>query len=119
VLPCVEDLSFVELPLAVCAGISAKQAGGEVVLLAKKSLGPLLAFALSLFGALSVHAQRVRGELRIEVRDQQGAALAPNAALISDGNQLRRTFQVDADGDYVAQDLPFGVYRLSLSAEGG
>jgi hypothetical protein len=51
------------------------------------------------------------------VRDQQGAALAPSAELVSDGNQLRRTFQVGADGGYVAQDLPFGFYRLSLSAE--
>lgn len=60
----------------------------------------------------------MRGELRIEVRDQQGVVLAPKAQLISDGNQLRRTFQVRSDGGYVAQDLPFGVYRLSLDAEG-
>src|ERR1022692_4802138 len=87
-------------------------------MLAKKSFCPLLAVAFSLFGVLSAHAQRVRGELRIEVRDQQGAALAPSAEPVSNGNQLRRTFQVSADGGYVAQDLPFGVYRLSLSATG-
>lgn len=74
-------------------------------------------FAVFLLGALSAHAQRLRGELRIEVRDQQGAVLAPRAELVSDGNQLRRSFQVGANGGYVAQDLPFGIYRLSLSVE--
>ena len=57
-------------------------------------------------------------KLRIEVRDLQGSALAPSAELVSDVNQLRRTFQVALDGRYTAQDLPFGVYRLSLSAAG-
>lgn len=65
-----------------------------------------------------LRAQRVRGELRIDVHDSQGAPLAPTAELVSDGNQLRRTFQVAADGAYVAQDLPFGVYRLAMQKEG-
>jgi hypothetical protein len=56
--------------------------------------------------------------LRIEVRDAQGAALAPSGELASEANQFRRSFVMSADGRYVAQDLPFGVYRLSLQAEG-
>jgi hypothetical protein len=72
---------------------------------------------LSLF-ALNVHAQRVRGELRLEVHDAQGAAIAPSGELASDANQFRRTFAVGADGRYLAHDLPFGVYRLTLRAEG-
>jgi hypothetical protein len=56
--------------------------------------------------------------LRTEVRDPQGAALSPIAELVSDGNQLHRIFQLGPDGRYVVQDLPFGVYRLSLSVEG-
>ena len=64
------------------------------------------------------YSQHVRGELRLEVRDLQGSALAPKAELVSDGNQFRRTFDVGPDGKYVAQDLPFGVYRLSLAAPG-
>ncbi len=77
-------------------------------------------FVLAFFvlGTLVARAQRVRGELRIEVRDTQGAALAPSAELTSEVNQFHRTFQVGANGRYVAQDLPFGVYRLSLSANG-
>jgi outer membrane cobalamin receptor len=71
-----------------------------------------------LAATMSVQAQRARGELRIEVRDPQGAALASTAELVSEGNQFRRTFQTDHDGRYVAQNLPFGLYRLSVKAEG-
>jgi outer membrane cobalamin receptor len=67
---------------------------------------------------MRVQGQRARGELRIEVRDPQGAALASTAELVSDGNQFRRNFQIAQDGRYVTQDLPFGVYRLSVKAEG-
>lgn len=76
----------------------------------------LLAFFAA--GTCSTQAQRVRGELRLEVRDLQGAALSPNAELVSGANQLRRSFQANPDGHYVAQDLPFGVYRLTLSVKG-
>lgn len=63
-------------------------------------------------------AQRVRGELRLEVHDTQGAVLAPSGELSSDANQFRRAFAVGADGHYLAQDLPFGVYSLTLHSEG-
>jgi hypothetical protein len=63
-------------------------------------------------------AQRERGEVRLEVHDDQGAAVAANGELLSQGNQFRRAFEVNGDGRYAAQDLPFGVYRLSLSAPG-
>jgi len=74
--------------------------------------------ALVLLCALDAEAQRVRGELHIEVRDLQGAAVAPSGELVSEANQFRKTFVTGPDGHYVAQDLPFGVYRLSLRAEG-
>jgi len=73
---------------------------------------------LLLLCAQHVHAQRARGELRIEVHDPQGAALACSGELLSDGNQFRRNFQTDSDGRYVAQNLALGVYRLSVKAEG-
>jgi hypothetical protein len=80
-----------------------------------RCLSVLTLFALATCAA---RAQHVRGELRLEVRDPQGAALSPAAELISDANQLRRSFQVNPDGHYVAQDLPFGVYRLTLNSKG-
>src|SRR3982074_350726 len=74
--------------------------------------------ALLLLCALDASAQHVRGELHIEAHDPQGAAVAPSGELVSEANQFRRAFVAGPDGHYVAQDLPFGVYRLSLHAEG-
>jgi hypothetical protein len=74
--------------------------------------------ALFFLCALSTRGQRVRGELRLEVHDQHGAAVAPSGDLVSEANGFRRSFATGPDGRYVAQDLPFGVYRLSLQAEG-
>ncbi len=74
--------------------------------------------ALFFFSAVNAQAQRVRGELRLEVHDPHGAAVSPAGELISEANGIRRTFVAGPEGRYVAQDLPFGVYRLSLQAEG-
>jgi outer membrane cobalamin receptor len=74
--------------------------------------------ALFFLWAASARAQRVRGELRLEVHDPHGAAVSPVGELVSEGNGFRRNFVAGPEGRYVAQDLPFGVYRLSLHAEG-
>ncbi|HWF13620.1 MAG TPA: Plug domain-containing protein, partial [Candidatus Acidoferrales bacterium] len=63
-------------------------------------------------------AQRERGELQIEVHDQQGAALAAAGELVSEGNQFHLNFQVGSEGRYTAQDLAFGVYRVTLTLPG-
>src|SRR5260370_38932762 len=63
--------------------------------------------------ALSAAAQQDRGELRIELRDPQGASLVGQGELVSVGNQFRLNFQVGEDGRYVAKGLAFGVYRVS------
>ena len=87
-------------------------------ILALRGLAVLLALSSHTLGARIAWAQRVRGELRLEVHDAQGATLAPSGELASGANQFLRTFLVGTDGHYVAQDLPFGVYRLTLHAEG-
>jgi hypothetical protein len=84
----------------------------------RKTLRLLGIVALLFLWARSAEAQRVKGELRIEVHDSQGAIVAPAGELVSTANQFRRTFVTGPDGRYVAQDLPFGVYRLSLHADG-
>src|SRR5262245_4335748 len=68
--------------------------------------------------ALSADAQRVRGELHIDARDPQGAALASTAELVSEVTQLHRAIVLGSDGRYVVQDLAFGRYRLALHAKG-
>src|SRR5712671_2961736 len=70
------------------------------------------------FLAVPAAAQRDRGELQIEVRDQQGAALAATGELVSEGNQFHLNFQVGNEGRYTAQDLAFGVYRVNLTLAG-
>src|SRR5271169_1188526 len=70
------------------------------------------------FLALPAAAQRDRGELQIEVRDPQGAVLSASGELVSQGNQFHLDFTVGDDGRYAAQDLAFGVYRVSVSRSG-
>jgi len=78
----------------------------------------LLAALLCLAAAGPAHAQRQRGELHLEVHDPKGASIAAGGELLSEGNGFHRNFQIPNDGHYVLQDLPFGVYRLNLTAEG-
>lgn len=78
----------------------------------------VLLVSICIGGSHSTLAQHARGELHIEVRDQQGAALTAVAELVSYANQFHRTFVLEQHGQYVAQDLPFGTYKLTLSAAG-
>src|ERR1700739_3677197 len=70
------------------------------------------------FFALPVAAQRNRGELQIEVHDAQGAVLSASGELVSEVNQFHLSFMIGDDGRYAAQDLAFGVYRVSVSRSG-
>ena len=79
------------------------------------SSASLLAFLVCPYAAFT---QRERGELRIEVKDPQGRPAAAAAQLISESNQLKREFPIAAEGKYIASELPFGVYRLTIAAEG-
>src|SRR6516164_8629640 len=78
----------------------------------------ILAAGLCLLAAAPACAQRLRGELHLEVRDPKGASVSARGELLSEGNGYQRNFQIPADGHFVLQDLPFGVYRLNLTAEG-
>jgi hypothetical protein len=75
-------------------------------------------FTCLFFFALPVLAQRERGELRIEVRDPQGATLSASGQLVSQGNQFHLDFAIGDDGHFVAQDLAYGVYRVSVTRSG-
>jgi hypothetical protein len=77
-----------------------------------------IALVVFLAATSRVDAQRARGELRIEVHDAQGATLPSSLELVSEGNQFHRNLQTAQDGRYAVQNLPFGLYRLSVNAEG-
>src|SRR5437773_2649886 len=87
-------------------------------MLARNTVRTMGTVALVFLSAVGARAQRVRGELRIEVYDPHGTAVSPAGELVSEANGFRRTFVAGPEGRYIAQDLPFGVYRLSLQAEG-
>lgn len=74
--------------------------------------------ALVLFCCPRADAQRALGELHLQVQDQQGAPVAAAGELISEANQVKRNFSANADGRATAQDLPFGLYRLSITHVG-
>jgi hypothetical protein len=74
--------------------------------------------ACMLLISLPAAAQRDRGELQIDVHDPQGAFLSASGAIDSQGNQFHLDFKVGDDGRYVAQDLAFGVYRVSVAHPG-
>jgi len=74
--------------------------------------------ALLVLYGVTARAQRLRGELRLEVHDPHGVAVSSAGELVSEANGVRRAFVAGPEGRYVAQDLFFGVYRLSLHAEG-
>src|ERR1700686_2667600 len=76
------------------------------------------ALGILCLSASPLHGQHVRGELRIRVHGSHGEAVTADAELLSEANQLHRTFKIAQDGRYTAQDLPFGVYRLNINAEG-
>src|SRR5438270_10744503 len=85
--------------------------------LAKIGRAALVIAALAIM-CTAAQAQRSRGELRIEIRDSQGAALAATAAeLVSDANQFQKDFVV-VNGQHTIEDLPFGNYRLTLRSRG-
>src|SRR5437016_7268064 len=87
-------------------------------MLARKTIRTMGTVSLVFLRAVGAREQGVRGELRLEVHDPDGMAVSPIGELVSEANGFRRTFAAGPEGRYVAQDLPFGVYRLSLHAEG-
>ncbi|HEY1947858.1 MAG TPA: TonB-dependent receptor [Bryobacteraceae bacterium] len=88
------------------------------------SLRTGLARAVSFFSLLFlgtatlVQAQTITGELRLQVKDPSGAAMAASGRLLSLTAGINRSFQTDAGGVYAFQKLPQGRYRLEVSKNG-
>src|ERR1017187_2957451 len=87
--------------------------------LARVSVPPTIRL-LACFAIVALYgsAQHQRGELRLEGHDGAGGALSAAIDVTSEINQLHRNASTDASGHYVAQDLPFGLYRISVSHPG-
>ncbi|HUY14010.1 MAG TPA: TonB-dependent receptor [Terriglobia bacterium] len=68
--------------------------------------------------AVPAFSQHERGEIRLSVRDPMGGPLSASVKLVSEASHVRRSFLTDKAGNYIAHELPFGVYQLKVSHEG-
>ncbi len=68
--------------------------------------------------AVSLIAQERVGELRLAITDPNGLAVKSTVELVSEGNDYRNTFTTDDEGKLDAKRLPFGIYKLSVHADG-
>ena len=66
----------------------------------------------------SARAQHPAGEVRIEVKDPSGAAISASGKLQNLATGNARSFQTDTQGAYAFTSLPFGRYRLEVTAGG-
>jgi outer membrane cobalamin receptor len=79
---------------------------------------PTLGWMALLLAAAPARAQLAAGEVRLAVVDATGLAVAATGTLSSDASQTHRSFDTAADGTFIFDRLPFGVYRLALSSPG-
>lgn len=78
----------------------------------------LLLFAISVSAQTQVASKSPTGELRMEVRDSSGNALAVAGTLENLSTGVARHFQTNAQGLANLTNLPFGRYRLEISQTG-
>jgi outer membrane receptor protein involved in Fe transport len=71
-----------------------------------------------LINAAAASAQTDAGELTVLVRTTQGQPIRAGGTLVSEAPQLRRTFTTDEAGRFTLARVPFGVYRLTVTADG-
>ena len=68
--------------------------------------------------AVALYGQREKGELRLSVLDDTGAALEASGSLLSQAVQFQQTFTTDNQGRFTVRNLPFGTYRLKIERQG-
>jgi hypothetical protein len=68
--------------------------------------------------ASSLYGQSQTGELRLMVKDGIGAGLAASVELANQATSTRRNMVLPPDGRYAFTYLPFGFYRLMVTAQG-
>jgi outer membrane receptor protein involved in Fe transport len=77
----------------------------------------LLSLVLS-GAAAALKAQQPTGEIRLQVKDPSGAVVTASGTLRSQRGGVNQTFQTDAQGVYDFTGLPYGRYRLEVTATG-
>ncbi len=65
-----------------------------------------------------LRAQPPTGEIRLQVKDPSGAAVAASGTLRGQGGGSTQTFATDSQGVYDFARVPYGRYRLEVSKDG-
>ena len=73
-----------------------------------------LILALSSFA----FGQANHGEVRIKVTDPAGLGVRTAVQIVSEANRYRNTLNTDAEGNLIAQRLPYGVYSIEIRQPG-
>ncbi len=71
-----------------------------------------------LVAASSAWAQRLSGELRLQVIDSTGGVLHATGRIIGEATGVDRTFETDETGKAVFRALPLGHYEVSVRSSG-
>ena len=69
-------------------------------------------------GASLTLAQRISGELRLQVTDPTGSGIQATATIVGQATGVDRTFETDEAGHFTVRGLPLGKYELTLRTEG-
>jgi hypothetical protein len=79
-----------------------------------------VAAAVLTLGAQNAWAQNVLGSISGTITDASGAAISGASVTIlnTDRNQVARKVTTNGSGNYTAQTLPLGGYRITVSASG-
>jgi hypothetical protein len=77
-----------------------------------------LATGFALAFADAALAQPATGEVRVRAVDDSGAVVIVDGILESQATRVRRTFRTDAVRPAVLSPVPFGIYRIELTAPG-
>lgn len=72
----------------------------------------------AMLGTVSMSAQIERGQIFLKVRDPNGGPVSASVSLSSEANAVQQRFRTNQKGDLQARNLPFGPYRLVITAPG-
>jgi hypothetical protein len=78
-----------------------------------------LLFLLTIcIGASLAFAQRISGELRLQVTDPAGGGVGAAGVIVGEATGVDRTFETDETGRFIVRALPPGRYQLTIRSEG-
>jgi hypothetical protein len=70
------------------------------------------------FTAALACAQSQTGEIRLDVKDETGAAIEASGSIEGLATGVHRDFATDGQGAHTLTGLPFGIYRLQIGRDG-